>query len=117
MHSLLSSISDSFFVPSRISLKVILLSAHINALLQKLEFAFFASPTHRPEAHIVELFRFQHLITSCSVQPLTVQCGLNEELIKCILCCSSRLPAINRASLFVRLVYGRVNLTRPLLDL
>lgn len=46
----------------------------------------------RPEICLVELFRFHHLITSYSEQPLTIQYGLNEEPIKCILWNSSRLP-------------------------
>lgn len=44
----------------------------------------------RPEIRVIGRFWFQHFTISCRVQPLTIQCSLNEELIKCILCYSSR---------------------------
>lgn len=99
MHSLLSSISAFSFLspPTVIHLNVFPVSgAHLcvcrKLLISQILFIFRVAAVVHPETYIVELFWFHHLITSYSVQPLTIQYCLNEEPIKCILCYSSRLP-------------------------
>lgn len=97
MHSLLSSISAFSFLspPTVIHLNVFPLSGLHLCVCKKLlksQILFIFRVVFHPETYIVELFWFHHLITSYSVQPLTIQYCLNEEPIKCILCYSSRLP-------------------------